>query len=142
MPPPPPRPWGPPSWPPRTTPSPSRRTVLAMAPAAAMDITLPVPLVVSEAINEYLLAHVVRVGSDGCMKAIDGARHVRVGPASLDLRRGLWEYANRPLQPGEVLRRTCAILGCVAPAHRVAETRQTWGKRLGDGLDWRQQQSA
>ncbi len=107
----------------------------SMAPTAAAVVDVPV--VVTEAVYDYLMTNVIAVNDEGCWKAIDGSRYIRVGPATVDLRRGLFEYSVRQLLPGEVLRRTCsAALGCVAPGHRVVESRSAWGRRLGGG-QWR-----
>ncbi len=113
-----------------------------MAPTAAAVVDTPVPVVVTKAVFDYINDHLVEVGVEGCLRHPEGDRYLRVGPATLDIRRALFDFAVRQLQPGEVLRRRCATSSCLTPRHSTPESRAQWGRSLGIGSDWRPARSA
>ena len=71
-----------------------------MAQTAPTVVEPLLPLVVTEKAFDHLMTRLVVADDVACMKDNEGARSVRVGPASLDRRRARFEHAVRPLQPG------------------------------------------
>ncbi len=110
-----------------------------MAQTAPTVVEPLLPLVVTEKAFDHLMTRPVVADDVACMKDNEGARSVRVGRASLDLRRARFEHAVRPLQPGAAPQLRHDFLPG-QPAQGPGDSGDLDNRR-GDGLDGRPSRS-